>query len=215
MHMQRLASRTSTPEHTCCSRSTSVVFQSFLTFRLLSVHFSLASYTFLLQFHSSKLFFVINWTRYHDHWDTCLLKELSICTHFTSCWCRSVTDRGPFTAVMGAGEWWSWCPFPLVCVFQGTDSLGKQMHSGQRHRGHIQDVVCVEGYQVSIFFCLNDKPNCDPFNTRTDNLKDIHLGGLFIYEQEPENSWLQGALQHDWVARVLCKVLKDQQCPLV
>lgn len=101
------------------------------------------------------------------------------------------------------------------CVFQGTDSLGKQMHSGQWHRGHTQDVVCVEGYQVSIFFCLNDKPNCDPFNTRTDNLKDIHLGGLFIYEQEPENSWLQGALQHDWDARVLCKVLKDQQCPLV
>lgn len=66
--------------------------------------------------------------------------QRTVCAHLTSCWCRFVRDRRPFTAVMGTGEWWSWCvslpfpPFPSSCVFQGTDSLGKQMHNGRRHR---------------------------------------------------------------------------------
>lgn len=77
------------------------------------------------------------------------------------------------------------CPCPPVRV-SGYRQFGKTNTQWSETQGHTLDVACVEGYQASIFFCLND--NCDPFNTQTDNLKDIHLGGLFIYEQEPENS---------------------------
>lgn len=81
-------------------------------------------------------------------------------------------------------------PFPPGVCLSGYRQFGKTNAEWSETQGHTVDVACVEGYQASIFFCLNDKPNCDPFNTRTGNLKDIHLGGLFIYEQEPESSWL-------------------------
>lgn len=85
-----------------------------------------------------------------------------------------------------------------MCV-SGHRQFGKTNAPWPETQGHRLDVACVEGYQTSIFFCLNDKPNCDPFNTRTDNLKDIHLGGLFIYMNKSRRiaDLLQGALQHD------------------
>lgn len=60
----------------------------------------------------------------------------------------------------------------------------------QKAQGQKLDAAFTERRRVSIFLRLNDKPNCDPFYTWTGNLRDIHLGGLFIYEQVPENRLL-------------------------
>lgn len=70
------------------------------------------------------------------------------------------------------------------------------------------------------FIGLNDKPNCKPFYTRSGNLKDIHLGGLFIYEQVPENRLhTLGGIAVWLTCPDLCSgaesVLEDQQCPPV
>lgn len=80
-------------------------------------------------------------------------------------------------------------PSPHFCCRVKTQT-GKINARWQKIQGQMLDAVCMEWHKVSIFFSLNDKPNCDPFYTRTGNLRDIHLGGLFIYEQVPENRLL-------------------------
>lgn len=156
-----------------------------------------------------------NWSRHHDHWDACLIKELSIWACLTSYWCRSMTDGGPFVAVMTTGELLGQRVPPLPWVL-GLRQSGKTNARWSETQGHTLGVTCVKWYQASIFFHLNDKPNCDPFNTRTDNLKDIHLGRPFIYEQEPENSQLTPGGIARWLSWMrAAMVLENQQCPLV
>lgn len=102
-----------------------------------------------------------------------------------------VSDRETSAAIMsrelsyGAGV-----PPPHPFCRRVKTQTGKINAQWQKRQGQTLAAACTEWYRVSIFFSLNDKPNCDPFYTQTGNLRDIHLGGLFIYEQVPENRLL-------------------------